>query len=328
MRGARADGSTRASASTSSSSTSSARSSATSAGASRPRSTRTRASSSTSTPRRSCARILFEKLGLTPVKKTKTGPSTDADSLQKMADEHPIVETLLRYREVEKLRSTYADALPPLVGRRRSHPRDVQPARDHDRPDLVASRRTCRTCRCAPSSGRELRRGVHRRRRLRAAHRRLLADRAARARAPRRGPGPHRRVRARRRRAHHHRGRGVRRRPRTRSTSSSAGSPRSSTTASRTAWRPTVSRNGSTSPPTRRARSSTPTSPRSRTSPTYMQRDDPRGEGARLHHHAVRPAPPAPRAVVRQLPHPPDGGAHGAERAGAGHARPTSSSSR
>ncbi|HEX5615430.1 MAG TPA: DNA polymerase I, partial [Acidimicrobiia bacterium] len=60
-------------------------------------------------------RILFDKLGLTPVKKTKTGPSTDADSLQKMADAHPIVEDLLRYREVEKLRSTYADALPPLV---------------------------------------------------------------------------------------------------------------------------------------------------------------------------------------------------------------------
>jgi DNA polymerase-1 len=60
--------------------------------------------------------ILFEKLGLTPVKKTKTGPSTDADSLQKMAADHPIVEELLRYREVEKLRNTYADALPPLVG--------------------------------------------------------------------------------------------------------------------------------------------------------------------------------------------------------------------
>ena len=54
--------------------------------------------------------------------------------------------------------------------------------------------------------------------------------------------------------------------------------------------------------------------------------DDPRGQGVRLHDHAVRPAPPAARAVVRQLPHPPDGGAHGAERAGAGHARPTSSS--
>ena len=61
-------------------------------------------------------RILFEKLGLTPVKKTKTGPSTDADSLQKMAADHPIVEELLRFREVEKLRNTYADTLPPLVG--------------------------------------------------------------------------------------------------------------------------------------------------------------------------------------------------------------------
>jgi DNA polymerase-1 len=60
-------------------------------------------------------RVLFDELGLTPVKRTKTGPSTDADSLQKMADAHPIVETLLRYREAEKLRSTYADALPPLV---------------------------------------------------------------------------------------------------------------------------------------------------------------------------------------------------------------------
>jgi DNA polymerase-1 len=60
-------------------------------------------------------KVLFEKLGLTPVKKTKTGPSTDADSLQKMAESHPIVEALLRYREVEKLRSTYTDALPPLV---------------------------------------------------------------------------------------------------------------------------------------------------------------------------------------------------------------------
>jgi DNA polymerase-1 len=62
-------------------------------------------------------RILFEKLELTPVKKTKTGPSTDADSLQKMAaaNAHPILDDLLRYREVEKLRSTYADALPPLV---------------------------------------------------------------------------------------------------------------------------------------------------------------------------------------------------------------------
>lgn len=61
-------------------------------------------------------KVLFETLGLTPVKKTGTGqPSTDADSLQRLAGDHPIVEEILRYREVEKLRSTYADALPPLV---------------------------------------------------------------------------------------------------------------------------------------------------------------------------------------------------------------------
>jgi len=59
--------------------------------------------------------VLYEDLGLTPVKKTKTGPSTDADSLNKMAGLHPIIDDLLRYREVEKLRSTYADALPPLI---------------------------------------------------------------------------------------------------------------------------------------------------------------------------------------------------------------------
>ncbi|HEY3722225.1 MAG TPA: DNA polymerase I, partial [Acidimicrobiia bacterium] len=62
-------------------------------------------------------RILFEKLELAPVKRTKTGPSTDADSLEKMAaaNAHPILDDLMRYREVEKLRSTYADALPPLI---------------------------------------------------------------------------------------------------------------------------------------------------------------------------------------------------------------------
>ena len=59
--------------------------------------------------------VLFETLGLTPVKKTKTGPSTDAESLQKLQGEHPIIDDLLRYREVEKLRNTYVDALPPLI---------------------------------------------------------------------------------------------------------------------------------------------------------------------------------------------------------------------
>ncbi|MGZ4683287.1 MAG: DNA polymerase, partial [Acidimicrobiales bacterium] len=60
--------------------------------------------------------VLFDKLGLTPQKKTKTGFSTDAASLEKLAGEHPIIEHLLRYREVEKLRSTYGEALLAEVG--------------------------------------------------------------------------------------------------------------------------------------------------------------------------------------------------------------------
>jgi DNA polymerase-1 len=55
--------------------------------------------------------VLFGKLGLAPQKKTKTGFSTDAQSLEKLRGLHPIIEPLLRYREVEKLRSTYGEAL-------------------------------------------------------------------------------------------------------------------------------------------------------------------------------------------------------------------------
>jgi DNA polymerase-1 len=55
--------------------------------------------------------ILFEKLGLQPQKKTKTGYSTDAASLEKLLGQHPVIEALLRYREVEKLRSTYGEGL-------------------------------------------------------------------------------------------------------------------------------------------------------------------------------------------------------------------------
>ncbi|MEM7096390.1 MAG: DNA polymerase I [Actinomycetota bacterium] len=60
--------------------------------------------------------ILFDKLGLTPQKKTKTGYSTDAATLEKLRDEHPMVEFLLQYREVEKLRSTYGEGLLSEVG--------------------------------------------------------------------------------------------------------------------------------------------------------------------------------------------------------------------
>ena len=77
--------------------------------------------------------ILFDKLGLTPQKKTKTGFSTDAASLEKLAGEHPIIDHLLRYREVEKLRSTYGERCWPRCGRR-PDPRHLQPDRRPHRP--------------------------------------------------------------------------------------------------------------------------------------------------------------------------------------------------
>ncbi|HMK62638.1 MAG TPA: DNA polymerase I [Acidimicrobiales bacterium] len=55
--------------------------------------------------------VLYEKLGLSPGRRTKTGYSTDAATLERLRDQHPIVETLLQYREVEKLRSTYGESL-------------------------------------------------------------------------------------------------------------------------------------------------------------------------------------------------------------------------
>ena len=57
------------------------------------------------------AQVLFSDLGLTPQKRTKTGFSTDAQTLERLKDDHPFVGTLLRYREFEKLRSTYGDSL-------------------------------------------------------------------------------------------------------------------------------------------------------------------------------------------------------------------------
>jgi DNA polymerase-1 len=55
--------------------------------------------------------VLYEELGLTPGKKTKTGFSTDARTLESLRGAHPIIDTLLSYREVEKLRSTYGESL-------------------------------------------------------------------------------------------------------------------------------------------------------------------------------------------------------------------------
>ena len=60
--------------------------------------------------------VLYDRLKLPVLKKTPKGqPSTDASVLQKLVDEHPLVEHLLHYRELEKLRSTYVDGLLPLI---------------------------------------------------------------------------------------------------------------------------------------------------------------------------------------------------------------------
>lgn len=59
--------------------------------------------------------VLFEKLELPVVKRTKTGPSTDQEVLEKLSEEHEIADLLLEYRQVTKLKSTYVDALPELV---------------------------------------------------------------------------------------------------------------------------------------------------------------------------------------------------------------------
>src|SRR5436309_8889870 len=60
--------------------------------------------------------ILYDKLGLSPGKRTPKGQlSTDASVLEKLRDQHPIVDALLSWRELDKLNSTYLEALPRQV---------------------------------------------------------------------------------------------------------------------------------------------------------------------------------------------------------------------
>ena len=60
--------------------------------------------------------LLFEKLGLPPVKKTKTGYSTNAEVLEKLKAKHPIIPAIMDYRMLTKLKSTYADGLMAVIG--------------------------------------------------------------------------------------------------------------------------------------------------------------------------------------------------------------------
>ena len=81
--------------------------------------------------------VLYDELGLTPGKKTKTGYSTDAQTLESLRGVHPIIDALLSYREVEKLRSTYGENLLAEVAAGRPHPRLVPPDGGPHRAHLV-----------------------------------------------------------------------------------------------------------------------------------------------------------------------------------------------
>ena len=61
--------------------------------------------------------VLFEKLGLPVIKKTKTGYSTDVKVLEELQGQHPLVDTILQYRVLAKLHSTYLEGLKPLINK-------------------------------------------------------------------------------------------------------------------------------------------------------------------------------------------------------------------
>lgn len=62
------------------------------------------------------AQVLFDELKLPVLKRNKTGPSTDHEVLEKLAEQHPLPLAIIEYRNVAKLKSTYLDTLPTLVG--------------------------------------------------------------------------------------------------------------------------------------------------------------------------------------------------------------------
>ena len=60
-------------------------------------------------------KILFEKLDLPPIKKTKTGYSTNAEVLEELLDKHPVIEKIIYYRQITKLESTYVEGLKTVI---------------------------------------------------------------------------------------------------------------------------------------------------------------------------------------------------------------------
>ena len=130
---------------------------------------------------RQLATVLFEKLQLPVLKKTKTGPSTDADVLEQLAAMgHELPRLILEYRELQKLKSTYVDALPARVNRTtgRIHTSFNQTGAATGRLSARPTR-TCRTSRSARPRGEAIRRGFVPARGLALPGGGLLPDRAA-----------------------------------------------------------------------------------------------------------------------------------------------------
>ena len=98
------------------------------------------------------ADVLFGKLGLPVVRKTKTGASTDADTLEELAALHPVPAKIVEYRGLSKLKGTYIDALPGAGRPRRRAACTRRSTRPW--PPRAACRRAIPTCRTSPSAPR------------------------------------------------------------------------------------------------------------------------------------------------------------------------------
>ena len=85
--------------------------------------------------------LLFEKLGLPVIKKTKTGYSTDVSVLEQLEGSHPLITTILEHRKLTKLHSTYLEGLRPLInpvtGRIHTHFQQTVTATSSCRPTLA-----------------------------------------------------------------------------------------------------------------------------------------------------------------------------------------------
>ena len=161
------------------------------------------------------ADVLFGKLALPVVRRTKTGPSTDADTLEELAALHPVPAKIVEYRDAAKLKGTYIDALPALVNPAtgRLHTSFNQAVAATGR--LSSSDPNLQNIPIRSEVGPPHPPGVRRQAGLRAGVGRLLADRAAHPGALLAGPGLPGRVPLGRGHPPAHRGRGVRRaRPR------------------------------------------------------------------------------------------------------------------